>query len=76
LAATWRRDASARALVRVSWFAFAALWFSTALILGQGFYPSLGQALSPLAGLVQRSLFVSWFGWCAFAGCWLYAHPD
>ena len=60
----------------ISWIAFALLWTSIALnlaylgVLGEAAGGAL-QSLEPVYGLVQRSLFVIWFGWCAVFGVML-----
>ena len=68
LALMWRRDLGLKRLVDVSRICFFALWAATALILVPGFWPPLAQAIAPVAGLAQRTLFAAWFGWCAYVG--------
>jgi hypothetical membrane protein len=68
LALTWRRDPAMRGVVLVSWLFFLGLWGASLSILLPGFLPDLARQIEPVAGLVQRSLFVAWFGWCAAAG--------
>jgi len=68
LAVMWRRDLSLKPLVDVSRIFFFALWAATALILVPGFWPPLAVAMIPVAGLAQRTLFLAWFGWCAYVG--------
>lgn len=69
LALGWRRDPAARALVRVSWATSLLMWCSIALNLGtldrDG---ALWAWERPFYGLVQRTLFIVWFGWCALIG--------
>ncbi len=67
LAVGWRHIPALKPVVFVSWLVFAALWIVTAVILLPDFSP-LAHALEPVAGLVQRLLFVAWFGWCAWIG--------
>jgi Protein of unknown function (DUF998) len=74
LAFTWRRDVKLRTVVIASWLFFFGLWAATALILVPGFWPVLARLLEPIAGLIQRTLFVAWFGWCAFVGIALNRH--
>jgi len=68
LALLWRRDRQLKRLVDVSRIFFFALWAATALILVPGFWPPLAVAMIPVAGLAQRTLFLAWFGWCAYVG--------
>jgi hypothetical membrane protein len=69
LALAWRSDPNAKALVVSSWVLFALLWIAMALNLSPLFPQSwLWQHLKPVNGLVQRSLFLSWFAWCTIAG--------
>jgi len=68
LAMTWRRDPKMRKLCNISWIFFFGLWVATGLILLPGFWPPMAQLLEPIGGLVQRTLFVAWFGWCAVVG--------
>jgi hypothetical membrane protein len=69
VALAWRSDPKAKALVTWSWIFFALLWISMALNLSPMFPQSwLWQHLKPMNGLVQRSLFLSWFAWCTVAG--------
>lgn len=68
LAFTWRRDPKMRTVVNLSWLFFFGLWTATALILVPGFWQPMARLLEPIAGLVQRTLFVAWFGWCAAVG--------
>jgi len=55
----------------VSWIAFGILWISVAVnlgyigLLGDVARGELRSALEPVYGLIQRSLFLIWFGWCA-----------
>jgi hypothetical protein len=67
LALAWRKDPKTRALVIWSWVMFALLWTAMALNMSP-LYPPLWAQLRPINGLVQRSLFLAWFGWCAIAG--------
>jgi len=69
VALSWRRDPDAKALVAWSWVFFAMLWIAMALNMSPMFPQSwLWQHLKPVNGLVQRSLFLSWFAWCTVAG--------
>jgi hypothetical protein len=72
LAFTWRRDPKMRKVANVSWIFFIGLWTATALILVPGFWPAMARLLEPIGGLVQRTLFVAWFGWCATVGLMLW----
>jgi hypothetical membrane protein len=69
LALAWRSDPNAKALVAWSWIFFGLLWITMALNLSPLFPQSwLWAHLKPVNGLVQRSLFLSWFAWCTVAG--------
>jgi hypothetical membrane protein len=69
LALAWRTDPNAKALVAWSWIFFGLLWLAMALNLSPLFPQSwLWAHLKPVNGLVQRSLFLSWFAWCTVAG--------
>ena len=69
VALAWRSDPKAKALVTCSWIFFALLWIAMALNLSPLFPHSwLWAHLKPVNGLVQRSLFLSWFAWCTVAG--------
>jgi hypothetical protein len=73
LALSWRRDRHARVLVTFSWIMFAIVWVSIAANMSsldrQG---EIWQHMKPVYGLVQRSLFASWFGWASIAGVMLW----
>jgi hypothetical protein len=63
----------AQAVVIVSWVFFVLLWVSTGLNMGM-MRPDSGlvMAVIPVYGLVQRSLFLVWLGWCAIVGVLLW----
>jgi hypothetical membrane protein len=66
VALSWRSDPKARRLVAFSWILFALIWISIALNLSSLYRQGLMWAyVKPIYGLVQRSLFAAWFGWCA-----------
>ncbi len=68
-ALAWRRAPGARTLVGFSWILVAVVWVTFALNLMPIFRPAgVWPPLKPIYGLVQRSLFAAWFGWCAGAG--------
>lgn len=68
-ALAWRTDPKARTLVMWSWILFAALWLSMLLNMSPLLSPhGLWPVLKPVNGLVQRSLFLAWFVWCAVTG--------
>lgn len=74
LAITWRRDARARGLVRLSWLLAVLMYLAIAAnlsVLDRG--GSLFAYERPYYGLVQRSLFVVFFVWCAAVGTMLFA---
>jgi hypothetical protein len=69
LALTWRREPRMKTLVAFSRVMFGLVW--VAIVLNLSFMDSQGALwvyLQPIYGLVQRSLFVAWFVWCAGAG--------
>lgn len=73
VALAWRKDPKAKALVMTSWIMFALLWVSMGLNMSPMFPgSSLAMAMKPVYGLVQRSLFLVWFAWCAIAGLLLW----
>jgi Protein of unknown function (DUF998) len=65
----WRRLG---VLTPISWAALALLIVGMAVNLAPAFSPRLAKAFAPVYGLVQRSLFVAWYGWCAILGLWLF----
>ncbi len=69
LALGWRRDPSAKRLVSASWILLALVWIAIALTLTSlDRHGLVGETVRPVYGLVQRSLFTAWFGWCAVVG--------
>lgn len=69
LALNWRRDSQARAVVRFSWIMFCLLWVTILLNLsGLDRGGVIWAHLKPWGGIVQRSLFATWFAWCAGTG--------
>ncbi len=73
LALAWRGDVQARPLVRLSWIFLVLIWASIVLNLSAVFRPEpVWTTLAPVYGLVQRSLFAAWFGWCAGTGLLLH----
>lgn len=72
-AIAWRGDR----VSTVSWIAFVVLWAS--VLVNLGYIGLLGDApqdqlrplLEPVYGIVQRSLFLIWFGWVAVIGALL-----
>lgn len=67
-ALAWRRDPIRRGLSSFSWLMFALVWISIALNLSSLARGEIWTQLQPVYGLVQRSLFILWFGWCAIMG--------
>jgi hypothetical protein len=69
-AIAWRGDT----ISRVSWSAAALLLLSVLVnlgymgVLGEQLRAQLQPGLQPVYGLVQRSLFLIWFGWCVMVG--------
>lgn len=76
-AIAWRNDASARAAVLFSIAMYvltvASLGFNLAVIFGD---EALWDAVEPVYGLVQRSLFACFFLWCAGAGWLLWSRAN
>ncbi len=73
LALTWRRDPRFKSLVTFSWTMFTLMWVAIALnlaILDRS--SSLWSVERPFYGLVQRTLFIVWFGWIAAIGLQLF----
>lgn len=73
MAFTWRREGDARKVVRFSFVMAVVVWVSIALNLTTLHrYGSLWDEVRPVYGIVQRSLFAAWFGWCGIVGVLLY----
>jgi hypothetical membrane protein len=77
LAITWRGDPRVRTVVRASWILFILMWIAIGLNLAtldrQG---ALWAFERPFYGLVQRTLFIVWFGWCAVIGALLFKSSE
>jgi hypothetical protein len=54
-----------KALVRSSWIAFGVVVLAVALNLAPAFSIGTRHLESHVYGLVQRALFLGWYGWCA-----------
>jgi hypothetical protein len=68
-ALAWRRDSKANHLVTFSWIMFALVWISIALnLVSLDRHSVLWAEMKPVYGLIQRSLFAAFFGWCAGIG--------
>jgi hypothetical membrane protein len=68
-ALSWRNDPDAKRLVTFSWTLFALIWISIALnLVTLDRHSALWAEMKPVYGLIQRSLFAAWFGWCAGLG--------
>jgi hypothetical protein len=69
LALAWRNDPRAGRLVRFSWGAFVLVWICIALNMTTLHrHGPVWVTVAPFYGLIQRSLFLAWFGWCAGVG--------
>ena len=70
LALSWKNLASANGLIMISWTAFIFVVITIFLNLT----PVFARDLYPLEyyGIVQRSLFVAFFGWCVFVSVKLF----
>jgi hypothetical membrane protein len=76
MAVTFRRDRRFAALVRLSFIMSALVWL--AILLNLATLDRGGAIFAyerPIYGLVQRSLFLAWFVWCAAAGLLLFRDP-
>jgi hypothetical membrane protein len=72
-ALTWRREPRARTVVVVSWVMFGLIWGAIALnLITFHRYGPIWAYLKPMYGLVQRTLFATWFSWCALLGALLF----
>jgi hypothetical protein len=60
------------ALTPISWAALGLLIAAMVLNLAPAFSPRLAKVFAPVYGLLQRSLFVVWYGWCAILGLLLF----
>jgi hypothetical protein len=73
LALGWRNDSKAGRLVSFSWILFALIWISIVLNLTSlDRHGPIWAYMKPIYGLVQRSLFATWFSWCAVVGALLW----
>jgi|SRR5580658_2051818 hypothetical membrane protein len=73
LALAWRNDPRAGRLVRFSWGAFALVWICIALNMTTLHrHGPVWETVAPYYGLIQRALFLVWFGWCAGVGLMLW----
>ena len=72
LALAWRREPRAKALVTLSWIASLLVWVALALNLS-ALQPNgaVWTSVAPVIGIAQRTLFITWFGWCAITGIML-----
>lgn len=70
LAYTWRGNPRAGTLVTFSWVMAGLVW--VAIVLNLSSFGPIWAYIKPCYGLVQRSLFAAWFGWCAGVGVLLY----
>lgn len=73
LAWTWRGDSRLRPVVSFSWVMAGLLWTAVALNLSS--FDRHGAVFAythSFYGLLQKSLFVLWFGWCAVLGVLLF----
>lgn len=58
----------------ISWTALFLLVVAMVLNLAPAFSPRLAREFMPVYGLLQRSIFVAWHGWCAVLGLLLFLH--
>jgi hypothetical membrane protein len=77
MALTWRGDARGKHLATVSWVVFVLMWIVIGLNLSTLDRQSALFAFEkPFYGLVQRSLFVVWFGWLIAVAVLLFSSSD
>jgi len=77
MALTWRGDARVKHLATVSWVMFVLMWVVIGLNLSTLDRQSALFAYErPFYGLVQRSLFVVWFGWLIAVAVLLFNTSD
>jgi hypothetical protein len=77
IALAWRGVPGAKKLVIFSWVMLLLVWLAIAVNFGSmARHSALWAYERPIYGLVQRSLFVAWFGWCAVAGWLLWRRED
>lgn len=77
MAIAWRKDPRSRAVGPFSWLMYALT--CAAIVLNLSVLDRSGALWGlerPVYGLVQRSLFLVWFAWCAGAGLLLFGAPD
>jgi hypothetical protein len=73
LALGWRNDSRAGRLVTFSWILFALVWISIVLNLTSlDRHGPIWAHMKPIYGIVQRSLFATWYSWCAVVGVLLW----
>jgi hypothetical membrane protein len=69
LALTWKGDTRMRSAIQCSWLFYVLIVLAIVLNLSPLFgHETLWPHLRPVHGLVQRSLFGAWFGWCFVLG--------
>jgi hypothetical membrane protein len=77
LAFTWRRASGAESAVAFSWIMSALVWLVILANMTPMFRPEpLWHEMKPFYGIVQRALFVSWFGWIAGIGLMLFGQTS
>jgi hypothetical protein len=59
-------------LTPISWAALVLIIVTMALNLAPAFSAPVAKAFAPVYGLIQRSMFVTWYGWCAILGLLLF----
>jgi hypothetical protein len=72
-ALTWRRDPDAKTVVALSWILYAVICIAIAANLSALDREGIIWAyVKPVHGIAQRTLFATWFGWCAIVGLGLF----
>ena len=73
LALSWKGDARVKSTVTVSWLFYLLVCVAIALNLSPMVrHGMIWTYVQPIHGLVQRALFIAWFGWCFVVGLVLF----
>lgn len=65
----WRQQGP---VIPLSWVALLLLVLAMILNIAPAFSARITRAVAPAYGLIQRSIFVAWYGWCAALGLLLF----
>jgi hypothetical membrane protein len=73
-ALTWRHDNGAKRVVAFSWFMSVLVFSAIALnLVTLARQTTIWAYVKPFYGVVQRTMFASWFGWCFVTGLLMYS---